>query len=172
MNVVTNQVLGKNARLKNVGSSMTALEIYGIMRILDYFEVQDWVGNIGMIVMSYGGFYTQFTAALDTRIKAAISCSFFCEATHHVRPDWSWKNFGKAFGEAELACLVHPRKLYLEIGNEDALFDYQKSQAEYERVKEICGADTREWLEFIVFDGSHEFYKRDDHIQKLIECLK
>lgn len=163
---------GLDARLKNVGSSITAVEIYFLMKILDYFENQSWVGNMGMVGLSYGGFYTQLLAALDTRIKAAISCSFFCDATHRVQPDWSWRDMFKSFGEAEIACLVHPRKLFLEIGNEDNLFDYQKSIAEYERLRRICGNDTEDWLEFTVFEANHEFYKEDKHIEKFMEYLR
>lgn len=37
-----------DARLKKVGSSITAVEIYAIMRVIDYFHRQKWVGNIGM----------------------------------------------------------------------------------------------------------------------------
>ena len=161
-----------DARLKNVGSSVTALEIYALIRILDYFEQQEWVTKIGMVGLSYGGYYTQLTAALDTRIKAAISCSYFCDAMHWVKPDWSFNGIAECFGEAEIACLVHPRKLFLEMGNKDNLFDYQKSIREYEKIRAICNGNTDDWLDFTVFDGEHEFYKEDDHIKKLIECLR
>jgi len=160
-----------DARLKNVGSSITAIEIYFLMKILDYFEKQPWVGNMGMVGLSYGGFYTQLLSALDTRIKAAISCSYFCDASHWVRVDWSFRDIAQSFGEAEIACLVHPRKLFLEIGNEDNLFDYRKSIKEYERLCRICENDTEDWLEFTVFDGNHEFYQEDRHIERLMDCL-
>lgn len=158
-------------RLKNVGSSVTAVEVFALMRVLDYFEKQAWVDNIGMIGLSYGGFYTQLTAALDTRIKAAISCAYFCEATHLVWEDMNWKNIAEYFGEAEIACLIHPRKLFLEMGREDNLFDYRKSVAEYERIREICKEKGNEWLAFKLFDGKHEFYQEDEHIRKLVKCL-
>lgn len=161
-----------DARLKNIGSSITAVEVYFLMRILDYFENQPWVGNIGMVGLSYGGFYTQLLAALDTRVKAAISCSYFCDAAHFVQADWSWRDIAKSFGEAEIACLVHPRKLFLEMGNEDNLFDYRKSIAEYERLCRMCGNDVEDWLEFTVFDGNHEFYKEDRHIERFMEYLR
>lgn len=159
-----------DAKLKKVGSSITAVEIYGLMRILDYFETQDWVGNIGMVGLSYGGFYTLFTTAADTRIRAAISCSFFCEGNHHLFPDWGFWNMNQCWGEAEIACLVHPRLLMLEMGDQDALFDWRKSRAEYERILEACG-DDRDWVEYKTFEGTHEFYQKDDHINKLIDCL-
>lgn len=161
-----------DARLKKVGSSITAVEIHAIMRVIDYFQVQKWVGNIGMVGLSYGGFYTLFTAAVDTRIKAAISCSFFCEGTHQVRPDWSFQDMEKFWGEAEISCLIHPRRLFLEMGDADELFDCKKSQREYERIREICGNENCDWLEFTIFKGNHEFYKEDDHIRQLVECLR
>ncbi len=161
-----------DARLKNVGSSITAIEIYFLIKIIDYFVKQSWVGNIGMVGLSYGGFYTQLLSALDTRIKAVISCSFFCESTHWVKTDWSWRDMLKNFGEAEIACLVHPRKLFLEMGNEDNLFDYQKSMKEYQRLCRMCGNDTEDWLEFTVFDGNHEFYQEDRRIEKFMEYLR
>ena len=159
-----------DAKLKKVGSSITAVEIYGLMRVLDYFETLDWVGNIGMVGLSYGGFYTLFTTAADTRIRAAISCSFFCEGNQHLFPDWGFWNMDKCWGEAEIACLVHPRLLLLEMGDQDALFDWRKSQAEYERRLEACG-DDRNWVDYKTFGGTHEFYREDDHINKLMDCL-
>ncbi len=65
-------------KLKRVGSSITAIEIFGLMRILDYFETQCYVKNFGMIGLSYGGYYTMLMTAIDTRIKSAVSSSFFC----------------------------------------------------------------------------------------------
>lgn len=161
-----------DARLKRVGSSVTAVEIYSIMRILDYFAVQTWVGNMGMVGMSYGGFYTLFTAALDIRIKAALSCSYFCDSEHYVQSDWCWNHMDTLFGEAEIACLIHPRKLFLEMGRDDPLFDYRKSLSEYERLKGICGDKDCTWVDLILFDGKHEFYKEDCHIDQLVKCLR
>lgn len=159
-----------DARLKSLGSSIAALEIYGLMRIIDYFEAQAWVGNIGMAGMSYGGFYTLFTAALDTRIKAALSCSFFCDNEHYVQTDWCWDNMSKLFGEAEVACLIHPRKLLMQMGDQDPLFDFRKSRAEFERLQSICGEDN--WAELIIFEGNHEFYKEDCHVEKFATILR
>lgn len=64
-------------RLKRVGSSITALEIYSIIRILDYFETKEYCNSFGMIGLSYGGFYTLFASAIETRIKSAVSYAFF-----------------------------------------------------------------------------------------------
>ena len=100
-----------DARLKSVGSSVTAVEVYSLIRVMDYFEAKDNIKYFGMIGLSYGGFYTLYTAALDTRIKSAISCAFFNDRSVYSRSDWTWWNSCEKFGDAEVACLISPRRL-------------------------------------------------------------
>jgi len=157
-----------DARLKRVGSSITALEIYGISRILDYFETQDYVTNFGMVGLSYGGFYTLYTAAIDERIKSCISCSFFNMRDEVPWSDWTWFKSAEMFDDAEVACLVYPRKLCIEIGTVDQFFDCNAGIRSFERLKEICKDIGTEWMELKVFEGKHEFYTEDDPIEKLI----
>ena len=159
-----------DASLKRVGSSITAVEVYGIRKILDYFETQDYVRNFGMAGLSYGGFYTLFTAAVDTRIKSAISCSFFNDRDKVDWSDWCWQNSAAKLSDAEIACLVYPRRLCIEVGNRDELFDYKFSEKEFERIKRIC--PQTDWVNLIVFDGAHEFHKDDEPIKIMIEDLK
>ncbi len=160
-----------DAKLKRVGGSITALEIYGIQRILDYFEVQNYVSNFGMIGLSYGGFYTLFTTAADTRIKSAISCSFFNDRKMYPWSDWTWFNSAKMFNDAEIAALVYPRRLCIEVGDKDELFDGKFAAVEFERLKSLCGEVGCEWLDFILFDGTHEFHKGDKPIERLVKDI-
>ena len=160
-----------DARLKRVGGSITALEVYGIKRILDYFESKDFVSTFGMVGLSYGGFYTLFTTAADTRIKAAISCSFFNKRDYIPWIDWTWKDSAYKFDDAEIAALIYPRKLWIEIGDDDKLFDYKGGVESFESLKEICSEVGCDWVNFKVFGGVHEFYKEDDHIEGLIKEL-
>lgn len=164
--------LNLDAHLKRVGSSITAIEIYGIMRILDYFETQDYVSDFGMVGLSYGGFYTLYTAAVDTRIKAAVSCSFFNKRDVGNSSDFVWTDSAEKFDDAEVACLIYPRKLCIEIGNKDTLFNYVYSKESFEKLKRICNNVGTEWVEFIVFDGDHEFCRDDEPIKRAVEYLK
>ncbi|MBQ7983326.1 MAG: prolyl oligopeptidase family serine peptidase, partial [Clostridia bacterium] len=78
--------------LKQVGSSMTALEVFAIMRCIDYFVTQPYVNceRIGMAGLSYGGFFTTMTAAADPRIKSAYaSCSFVDAVKYNSFTDWT-----------------------------------------------------------------------------------
>ena len=164
---------GLDARFKRVGSSITAVEVYGLMRVLDYFEAQENISTFGMIGLSYGGFYTLMTTALDTRIRSAISCSFFNTREKYPWTDWTWFNSAARFDDAELACLAYPRGLCLEIGERDALFDVRSGVKSYERLEHICkgqGIGT-DWVSFITFDGEHEFNTDDKPIEELICTL-
>lgn len=160
-----------DARLKRVGSSITAIEVFGLMRILDYFQNQEYVSSFGMVGLSYGGFYTLFTSAIDTRIKSAISCSFF--NTRDMIPwcDWVWFESANKFDDAEVACLVYPRKLHIAIGDNDDIFNYKYGVESFKKLEGMCKEVGTEWLSFDVFNGEHEFFKYDEPIQKLINDI-
>lgn len=160
--------------LKQVGSSLTALEIYCLQRSLDYFcslpEIDE--NNIGMVGLSYGGYYTLHLAAADKRIKSAITCSHFNNRSKYCWSDYCYLNSLKKFSDAEVALLVRPRKLQIFVGNNDHLFDHLQAKAEYNAIKEY-DKNADEWLSFEIFDGTHEFYPKSDlPIIKLLNDLK
>ena len=161
-----------DGQLKSIGGSITAVEIFAIQRILDYFEKEDYVSNFGMIGLSYGGFYTLFTSAVEKRIKSAVSCSFFNKRDAVGWSDWEWQNSAEKFDDAEIACLVYPRKLCIRVGDNDDLFDYKKSEESFERVKELCADVSMDWVDFAVFEGTHEFFYDDMPIERLVNDLK
>ena len=158
-----------DARLKRIGSSITAVELYGLTRILDYFESKDNVSSFGMVGLSYGGFYTLFLSAIDTRIRSAISCSFFNSRDHIPWSDWTWFGSAGKFDDAEVASLIYPRKLCIEIGTRDNLFDVTHGVKSYEKVLELCKDVGTDWLSFITFEGTHEFCKDDSPIKALVD---
>ncbi len=158
-----------DAGLKRVGSSITAVELYALTRILDYFESKDNVSNFGMVGLSYGGFYTLFLSAIDKRIRSAISCSFFNTRDQIPWSDWTWFQSAEKFDDAEIACMVYPRKLCIEIGTKDDLFDVTYGIKSYERVLEICKDVGTDWISFITFEGTHEFCKEDAPIKALVD---
>jgi len=147
-----------DARLKRLGSSVTAVELYGITRILDYFETSGWVSNFGMIGLSYGGFYTLFAAAVEPRILSSICCSFFNTRDAYPWADWTWFSAASRFDDAEIACLSYPRRLCLEAGKKDELFDCRGALASFEKLKALCRDVGTDWVEIIPYEGGHEFY--------------
>lgn len=150
-----------DAQLKQVGSSITALEIYGIRCAISYFRTLPTVDadRIGMVGLSYGGFYTLFTAALDTRIRAALSCGFFNNRYEYSWTDWTFFNAARRFLDSEIALLCYPRKLCIAVGDEDYAFNIAYARQEHQRLlAEIrqCGLDDG-WFSWQEFPGSHEF---------------
>ena len=160
-----------DGRLKRVGSSITAVECYALMRILDYFEVRDNVLSFGMLGLSYGGFWTLYFSAIDTRIRSAISCAFFNKRDQYPWTPWTWLGAAEKFDDAEVAALVYPRKLCIQIGKNDPLFDAKYGYESYEELREICKDVGTDWVDFMPFDGDHEFCKDDAPIDKMLKHL-
>ncbi len=160
-----------DAKLKRVGSSITAIEIFALTKIMDYFEEKPYVKNFGMVGMSYGGFYTLFTTAIDTRIKSAVSSSFFNSRDKVGWSDWVWKNSAYMFDDAEVACLVYPRRIHLAMADNDEIFNHEYSSASFEKIKEISESVGTQWVKFQVFGGTHEFIKDDEALETLIKDL-
>lgn len=157
--------------LKQVGSSITALEVYALQRCLDYFEKQAYCNrHFGMAGLSYGGFYTLCMAAAEKRIQAALACSFFNDRTKYHMADIVWKNAANTFSDAQIGALVCPRYLRIEVGDSDNLFDAESARAEYEILKEYY-KEAPDHLQFHIFKGDHEFCPEDTGVEWLAEKM-
>jgi len=153
-----------DAKLKAMGGSITALEIFNVRRAIDYFVENEPIDpdHIGMMGLSYGGFYALYIPAAETRIRTVFSSCFFCdrfctetEATG-CRPDWLWQNAADSFFDAEVAALIAPRALYIENGRTDTLFPVDLVEMESARLKPFyaaAGADDR--LLFHIGENGH-----------------
>ena len=160
--------------LKLYGGSITALEIYCVMRSIDYFSALEDINEnrIGMAGLSYGGMYALYTAAADTRIKAALSSCWFNDRLKYISPDWSYFNLANNFPDAEVGYLVLPRKLYIEIAKSDELFDPDFAEDDIKRLQKYAEDENcADSLKIKIFDGVHEFDKTDDGINFFIENL-
>lgn len=163
-----------DTQLKQLGGSITALEIYCLKRSIDSLTALHYVDEekIGMIGLSYGGSYTLLASAADERIKSCISCSFFNDRYQYDWPDWVWFHSAHQFLDSEIAMLIYPRRLCIQIGKADELFAAQTAQAEYEKLKEFAdSAPEKDWLQFMIFEGTHEFCKDDAPIARLVGDL-
>ncbi|OAS23074.1 alpha/beta hydrolase family protein [Paenibacillus oryzisoli] len=163
-----------DVQLKQLGSSITALELFKIQRCLDHLlERQDIdAKRVGMVGLSYGGFYTLFATALDSRIGVAVSSCFVNDRFTQGRSDWTWHNSGNMFLDAEVCGLICPRPLYIEGGSRDELFGVQGFVAEsrlagvhYDRLA------IGDRFKAVVFDGAHEFNPHDEPLDFLCKHL-
>ena len=104
--------------------------------------------------------------------KSAVACIFFNSRTAYDWPDWTWFNAANTFLDAEIAALVCPRALCIEVGQNDELFDVglvaaeaDKVQARYERL----GLDSR--FQYAAQPGVHELDTADDGIDFFVRRL-
>ena len=142
------------------------LNIFDIMRCIDYLETRPEVDpkRIGMMGLSQGGTMTTWTTAAEPRIKAA-------DIIGYVNP---WEKFGvnranfcgsqtvpycyKYFDVHDIAGLIAPRPLLLEMGEYDTCFPIENLLEGYEGVRRIykaAGCADRLWKD--VFPGPHAF---------------
>jgi len=149
-----------------MGLYTLALNIWDIKCCVDYLETREEVNpeRIGMMGLSQGGTMTTFATAVEDRIKAA-------DIIGYVNP---WAGFGidkanfcgsqivpgiyKYFDTDEIAGLIAPRPLLLEMGVYDNCFYIQDLLKGYEGVKEIyraAGIEEKLWTD--IHPGPHAF---------------
>jgi len=149
-----------DAEAKALGTSLIAIEVWKISRGLDpVLSEFDLDGErVCMMGLSYGGLYTQLTAALDERIMVAVSSCFFNSRTEYCNRDWCFFNNLNEFCDAEICGLICPRPLMIEVGRQDTLFRVDGARAEAGRARahwERLGIGER--FVYTEFDGGHEF---------------
>ena len=144
-----------DARFRKLGTSLMGIETMRISRSLDVMIRRPEVDplRVGMIGLSYGGFFTLYTMALDPRIKAGVaSCSIRDrEGTKKDPPE----GHPSDMPGADLAALIAPRALQLQNGINDKGFPIdmvRRAAAEAKTHYAPNGA-----FEYQEFDGSHEW---------------
>ncbi|HBN85990.1 MAG TPA: hypothetical protein DDZ89_19355 [Clostridiales bacterium] len=131
-----------------LGIYTLTLNIWDIKCCVDYLEQREELdpSRIGMMGLSYGGTMTTFTTAAEPRIKAANIMGYIN----------SWAGFGidranfcgsqvipdvyRYFDTDDIAGLIAPRPLLIDMGIYDNCFYIQDLLKGYEGVKEIYKA--------------------------------
>jgi hypothetical protein len=161
-------------QLRQLGGSIAAFEITGLRRALDYLVTRPEVDGdrIGMAGLSYGGFFTLYTAAAEPRIVAALSSCFFNDRRRYGRGDWGFFDAANTFFDPQVAGLVCPRALYIEVAVNDELLDIASA---HPLVHEIRGCYDHLGIpdRFVYYEhpGTHEFDPEDGGIDFLCEHL-
>lgn len=160
--------------LKRFGTSITAMEIAGIQRSLDYVSTLDRIDpeRIAMIGLSYGGYFTLHTMAADTRIKAGYCAGVFNDRDTRCFGDWGYRGSAMLFQDAEVAALCAPRKLFVQVGKADPVFDYRNSLPEAEQAASYYAAlGCPENFHFDLWEGGHTVSTEDTGYDFLFDAL-
>jgi dienelactone hydrolase len=148
------------------GQTMIGWRVWDVMRAVDWIESHPELDakRIGCMGISGGGTCTQFSAALDTRIKAAFVSGYLntfrdsiMSVSHcidnYVPGILNWaENY-------DVASLIAPRFFFSEGGDKDHIFPVHATRASFAKVKnvyEIFGVPDRAQQE--IFSGAHEFH--------------
>ena len=157
-----------DARLRLFGTSLGALAVAKISRALDTLlerpEVQP--ERVGMVGLSYGGFFTLYTMALEPRIKCGVSACYFNDHEPAMAADkphaWAdWRPLGRFsdLDDPEIVALICPRPLQAQVGRQDELFPVAGARKASVRAGEYyrrLGIEER--FEFVDFEGGHEWH--------------
>ena len=161
--------------LKRYGSSIMGLEIYCIRKAIDYMTAKDYIDGdkIAMHGLSYGGIYTVYTMAAEPRIKVGYSCgSFNDRSLPTILPDVCFEDSGNTFMDAEIAGLCAPRSRYIEVGQQDPVFNWETAETEFNRVVKYYDAfNASENLKLNIWDGGHTVCDTDDGHKFVMEAL-
>ncbi|HXA50546.1 MAG TPA: alpha/beta hydrolase family protein, partial [Candidatus Acidoferrum sp.] len=148
-----------------LGQTIIGWRVHEVMRTIDWIETRPELDakRVGCMGCSGGGMATQFTAAIEPRIKAALVSSYLntfrdcVMSISHCIDNYipGILNWAEMY---DVAGLIAPRPLWVESGERDNIFPVAASRASFAKVKnmyEVFGAPDMTGQE--VFDGPHGF---------------
>ena len=148
------------------GETMIGWRVWDVMRTIDWIETRSELDSrrIGCMGISGGGTCTQFSSALDMRIKAAFVSGYLntfrdsIMSVSHCIDNYvpGILNWAESY---DVAGLIAPRPLFSEGGNRDPIFPVQATRDSFSRVKrvyELFGSPEKAQQE--IFEGEHEFH--------------
>jgi len=149
-----------------LGETMVGWRVWDVIRSLDYLETRSDVDASRFAVMgiSGGGTIAFFSAALETRLKAAVVSGYFntfrdsiLSISHCI--DNYVPGILRVAEMYDIAGCIAPRALFIESGTQDPIFPIEATRAAYARAREIYrvfGVEERIGLE--VFEADHRFW--------------
>ncbi|HEY3107374.1 MAG TPA: prolyl oligopeptidase family serine peptidase [Chloroflexota bacterium] len=153
-------------RRVSLGSSLQAKYSSDAMRALDYLGSREEVDSarIGCVGHSLGGQQTLFLAALDERVRVAVSsCGFASLATifrDRINHNYAAYVPGLA-AEADLGdvlALVAPRPFFVGVGRADRIFPIDGVEATVAAARPAyAAADAASHLGLMIEPGGHAF---------------
>lgn len=147
-------------KLKMLGLSITGLEVFCIRRSIDYISSLEYIdeNRIAMMGLSYGGHFSLYTAAAEPRIKSIYAAGFFNDRSQVGCTDWLYDRAAYTFFDAEVAALCAPRRLQIDVGKNDPVFDYAPSVAEGHRASAYYASfGASDAFRFTLHESGHRF---------------
>ena len=171
---VSREILDEQLSL--IGSSIIGLELHKIIEsTLTLIQARPEIdaNKIGMTGLSWGGFYTMYSAALAPFVKVAVPSGYLrdsrkdLESMLEVDSKSSIYSF-KGFGHFQVIGMICPRPCMVQMGKNDELFDLEGAKKEVDRALSFYkNLGIPEKFVFDVHPGGHEY--ENDAIFKFFE---
>ncbi len=154
-------------RAWEAGTSLPAIEIAKLVKAIDVLAARPDIDadRIAMMGLSYGGFYTLYTTALDPRIKVAVVAAYFNDRAAVLDAgepqgflDWRFNASLSLWRDPDVAALVAPRPLLILAGRQDQIFPIagaRRTAPEVAKIYERLGVPAN--FQFHEFVGRHDF---------------
>ncbi|RPJ06841.1 MAG: hypothetical protein EHM28_09235 [Spirochaetaceae bacterium] len=131
-----------------LGKFMLSAHVWDMMRCIDYLQSRPEVNpdRIGMMGLSTGGTVTLFTTAMDNRIKASDVSGYinsfadFGLRFHKFCGTQIAPNLFTWLDTHDIAGLVAPRPLLVEMGKRDWVFRFEDMLSSFKKAKAIYDA--------------------------------
>ena len=149
--------------VESFGYHLLSLNIWDGMKTIDYLESRKDVDptRIGCVGCSFGGTMSMFLSAADSRISAACVSGYLMATgdspisslcgSQTLPGLLTWGD------RAEVAGLICPRPLLVQIGEYDSTFPARHALSEFRRLSRIYQAADAEFkLGLDLFEGCHE----------------
>lgn len=148
------------------GYTPAGVEAWNSIRALDYLETRPEVdaSRFGITGRSGGGAYSWWTAAIDTRVKAAVPVAGITDMHNHVvdgviegHCDCMFMVNTHRWDFAKLAALVAPRPLLLGNTDKDSIFPLEGIERLHQQVRHVYrleNADSK--LGLLITEGPHK----------------
>ncbi len=151
------------------GQTMIGWRVWDVMRTIDWIEQRPELDSrrVGCMGISGGGTCTQFSAALDQRIKAAFVSGYLNTfrdsilSIAHCMDNYvpGILNWAENY---DVAGLIAPRYFFSEGGDQDPIFPVAATRLSFAKVRnvyEVLGVPERAAQE--IFAGEHSFHGKE-----------
>lgn len=149
-----------------LGTTMTALDLYKVIRSTEIFLRWANLSQAIAVGLSYGGFRALYATALSDQFVACVSSCYVNDRRALLERhafeagylDWYFTGLLHTATDVEIARLICPRPLCVEVGITDNLFpvtDARRIAPALAAIYERFGIGDR--FNFTAFDGGHEF---------------
>jgi len=150
-------------RLQLLGRVLMAENLRDVRWAISFLEARDDVRHIGVAGLSYGGRMTMLSAAMDTRVKAAVISGAMNVMRERIRAYYSCgaqviPNLLEYGDTPEIMSLIAPRALQCQLGVSDSLQPLPwREDARAVVCSAFDAANARDLLSFVYHPGGHQW---------------